>query len=305
MARQTTQRLSGQGRAQPLGTLAKYWRDYLCISPLYILFVVFTLFPVCWAFYLSFHRWDGIRTPQWVGLDNYQFMLTDIATRDALRNTLIYIVLLVPLGILVPFVLAVLLNLSFLRLRGLFRTLIFLPAVTSMVIVGIVFRFIFDDAFGWLNGLLALVDLGPFPWTRGLGWSYIPILALTIWIAMGFSTLTVLGGLQGIDPEIYEAARIDGATEQQIFWRITIPLMRPVMLFLTVGSINAAIVMFIQPTLLTGGGPDRTTLTPVMVILQASLSGGRFGDTAALSFALSLIVILVTAVQLYATRSRD
>ena len=294
-------------RSRPRGLL-KYWREYLCISPFFILFIIFFAYPIGWSLVLSFQRWDGIGEPSWVGFDNYQFLLSDTLTFKVIANTVFLLLVLVPLGLLLPFVLGVVLNLQFLRFRDTFRTILFIPVVTSLVIIGIVFRFIFAGEFGWLNSALAVIGLGPYPWMSEKGWAYIPTIILSIWGGLGYYTLIVLGGLQSLDTEIFEAARIDGANEVQIFFRITLPLMRPVMVFLLISTTIGVMRMFSEPyTLYQGGrGPNDNALTPALQIYRIGFSAGkRYGDAAALGFLLSLVIVAVAIVQYRITRSRD
>ena len=288
--------------------LLRYWREYLCIAPFFILFAVFFAYPIGWSLVLSFQRWDGIGKPSWVGLDNYQFLLNDPLTVKVVSNTVILLFVLVPLGLLLPFALGVVLNLQFLKFRGTFRTILFIPVVTSLVVIGIVFRFIFAGEFGWLNSALSVVGLGPYPWTTEAGWAYIPIIVLSIWGGLGYYTLIVLGGLQSLDAEIFEAARIDGANEVQIFFRITLPLMRPVMAFLLISATISVMRLFSEPYALYQGGrgPDDNALTPALQIYRTAFSAGkRYGDAAALSFLLSLVIIVVAIIQFRITRSRE
>jgi cellobiose transport system permease protein len=294
-------------RSRPRGLL-KYWREYLCIAPFFILFAVFFAYPIGWSLVLSFQSWDGIGQPSWVGLENYQFLLSDPLTVKVLSNTIILLLVLVPLGLLLPFALGVVLNQPFLKFRGVFRTILFIPVVTSLVVIGIVFRFIFAGEFGWLNNALSVIGLGPFPWTTEANWAYIPIVALSIWGGVGYYTLIVLGGLQSLDTDLFEAARIDGANEFQIFFRITLPLMRPVMAFLLISSTIGVMRLFSEPYALYQGGrgPDDNALTPALQIYRTAFSAGkRYGDAAALGFLLSLVIIAVAIVQYRITRSRD
>ena len=294
-------------RSRPRGLL-KYWREYLCISPFFILFAIFFAYPIGWSLVLSFQRWDGIGEPRWVGLENYQFLLNDPLTLKVISNTIFLLLVLVPLGLLLPFLLGVVLNLQFLKFRGLFRTILFIPVVTSLVIIGIVFRFIFGGEFGWLNSALAVAGVGPFPWTTEAGWAYIPIIVLSIWGGLGYYTLIVLGGLQSLDTEIFEAARIDGANEVQIFFRVTLPLMRPVLAFLLISTTIGVMRLFSEPySLYQGGrGPDDNALTPALQIYRSAFSAGkRYGDAAALGFLLSLVIIVVSIIQYRITRSRE
>ncbi|HEX2910869.1 MAG TPA: sugar ABC transporter permease [Chloroflexia bacterium] len=291
-------------RKSLLREIARHWQEYLCIAPFFILFAVFFAFPIVWSFILSFQRWDGIGDPQWVGLKNYDFMLHDSTTQKALSNTVIFLVLLLPLELILPLVFGVLLNQPFLKFRGLFRTLIFLPVVTSGVIVGIVFKFFFGSEYGWLNSALGTFGMGPFPWLKAEGWAFIPVITLVVWGRVGYTTLIVLGGLQSMDHQVYEAARIDGASGWQSFWRITLPLMRPVMTFILITSTIAIISLFGQPYVLTKGGPSNSTLTPLLQIYNIGF-GGRIGDAAALSFVLTLIMIVVALVQFRLSRAHE
>jgi ABC-type sugar transport system permease subunit len=185
---------------------------------------------------------------------------------------------------------------------------LFIPVVTSLVIIGIVFRFIFGGEFGWLNSALAVIGVGPYPWMTEAGWAYIPIVVLSSWGGLGYYTLIVLGGLQSLDTEIFEAARIDGANEFQIFIRVTLPLMRPVMAFLLISTTINVMRLFSEPySLYQGGrGPNDNALTPALQIYRSAFSAGkRYGDAAALGFLLSLGIIIVSIIQYRITRSRD
>jgi ABC-type sugar transport system permease subunit len=307
MAAVTIDQRRAGARRRGLGReIARHWQEYLCIAPFFVLFAVFFAFPIGWSLVLSFQRWDGVNPARWVGWDNYAFILRDPLTRTMLGNTLVFLLLLVPLGMLLPLFFGVVLNLPTLRLRGLFRTILFVPVVTSLVVVGIVFRFIFATQNGWLNAALGRLGLGPYPWLSDEGLARVPIVSLTLWGGVGFSTLIVLGGLQAIDQEIYDAARVDGASAWQTFWRITLPLLRPVMVFLLITSTISVMTMFSQPYVITKGGPSYSTLTPLLHIYNLGFgAGGRFGDAAALSFLLSALMLAITFVQLRLTRERD
>lgn len=294
-------------RRGPRGLL-KYWREYLCVSPFFILFAIFFAYPIGWSFVLSLQSWDGIGQPRWVGLDNYQFLINDPLTLKVISNTVFLLLVLLPLGLLLPLLLGVVLNLQFLRFRGTFRTILFIPVVTSLVIMGIVFRFIFGGEFGWLNNALSVVGLGPYPWMTEASWAYLPIIVLSIWGGVGYYTLIVLGGLQSLDTEIFEAARIDGANEVQIFLGVTLPLMRPVMVFLLISSTISVMRLFSEPYALYQGGrgPDDNAVTPALHIYQIGFSAGkRYGDAAAFSFLLSLAIVAVSIAQYALSRNRD
>lgn len=288
--------------------IREHWEDYLFISPFFILFAIFFAFPIFWAFKLSFQKWDGVTEPTWVGLDNYRFVLHDPVTHQMFFNTFRFLVLIVPLGVLLPLVFGVLLNFSFLRLRGAFRTLIFIPTVSSLVGIGIVWKLLFGAANGWLNAILAHVGLGPYKWLKDPQLAQIPIVTLALWGSLGFTTLIVLGGLQAIDDEIYDAAKIDGASGFNQFWKITLPLLRPVIVFLLITTTIMVMTLFSQPYIVTKGGPSNQTLTPLLHIYNigiGSQGAARVGDASALTFILSIIMITVVVMQFLITRRRE
>lgn len=276
------------------------WRhrwEYLFISPFFILFGIFSLYPLLWALVLSFSRWSGFDEMRWVGLDNYLTMLRDEVVRKALFNTLLFTLVLVPSGVLLALIFAVLLNIRDLKGRGVYRTLYFLPFITSTVIIGIVFRMVFDDTFGWVNGLLQGLGLPPVPWFRSQVWAKVVIILLAHWHGLGYNVLIMLGGLQSIDREIYEAAAIDGAGRWAQFWQVTLPLMRPVMLFVAILGTIGVLNMFTEPYILTQGGPENSTRTLTLRQYDLAFAFTRYGDGAALGFLISLLVISVSLIQ--------
>ena len=288
--------------------LKEHWQDYLFISPFFILFAVFFAFPIFWAFQLSFQKWDGVTDPSWVGIDNYRFVLRDPVTRQMFFNTFRFLILIVPLAIFLPLVLGVLLNFSFLRLRGVFRTLVFIPTISSLVGIGIVWKLIFGAANGWLNAILVHVGLGPYKWLKDAQLAQVPIVSLTLWGTIGFTTLIVLGGLQAIDDDIYDAAKIDGASAFNQFFKITLPLLRPIIVFLLITSTIMVMTLFSQPYIVTEGGPSNQTLTPLLHIYRigvGSTGAARIGDASALTFILSIVMITVVVMQFLITRRRE
>ena len=291
-------------RRRPL--LRQIWRhrlDYLFISPFYLLFAVFSLYPLGWALYLSFNQWSGFGDMRWVGLDNYRAMLAEDTTVKALKNSLVYAVVLVPAAAFLSLLFATMLNVRGLRGRGVFRTIYFLPFLTSTVIVGIVFQMLLDDSFGWLNGTLTLLGLPRAPWLSDPTWAKVSVMILTLWQSLGYSTLIMLGGLQSLPEQVYEAAEIDGANTWQKFWRITVPLMRPVLLFIAITKTIAVLNMFEQPYILTKGGPQYQTATMTFRLWDLAFQTTRFGDGAALGYLIAALVIVISLVNLRLLRS--
>ncbi len=279
--------------------MSEHWMDYLFIAPFFITFAVFSLYPLGWAFQLSFSQWRGFGPMQYVGLENYRVMLNDPYIVKALVNTLQFAYILLPTGIFIAITLAVILNNENLPARGIFRTLYFLPYVTNSVIVAIVFTQLFDDTFGWVNLGLQAIGLPTIAWLRGSPWgAKTVVIFLTHWGGIGYNILLFLGGLQSIDPEIYEAARIDGANGWQMFWRVTLPLLRPIIFFLTIMATIGLLNMFNQPYMLTEGGPRHATETLMLRLYNLGIGGSRYGDASAFGFMIGALVIVISLIQI-------
>ena len=276
----------------------KHRVDYLFVAPFFLIYVVFNLYPLGWAFFLSFQQWSGFGDMRFVGLNNYRAVLTETITRTAFVNTLVFTAVLVPTGVLLALVFAVLLNRRDLWGRGFFRTAYFLPYITSSVIIAIVFQEFFDKGYGWANDLLRAISLQPVPWLTDPIWAKVVIIFLAHWQGLGYNILIMLGGLQGIEREVYEAAAIDGAGRWNTFWSITAPLMRPIMLFITIVGTIGVLNLFNQPYILTQGGPQNGTLTLTLRLYQLAFANTRYGDGAALGFLIGLLIVLVTMTQL-------
>ncbi|HXF62524.1 MAG TPA: sugar ABC transporter permease [Caldilineaceae bacterium] len=287
-------------RRRPLWKeISRHWVDYLFISPFFITFAVFKLYPLVWALQLSFSQWRGFGPMRYVGLENYRVVLNDPYILQSLVNTLQFAYILLPTGIFLSIVLAVFLNIRNLPGKGVFRTLYFLPYVTSSVIVAIVFTQLFDDHMGWVNRGLEVVGLEPVRWLRGNEWAAKwVVIMLTHWGGLGYNVLLFLGGLQAIDHELYEAARIDGANEWQIFWRITLPLLYPIIFFLTVIATIGLMNMFNQPFMLTDGGPRGATTTLMLRLYEIGIGGQRYGDASAFGFLIGILVIVISVIQI-------
>lgn len=284
--------------------ILKHWMDYLFIAPFFISFAVFGLYPLGWAFQLSFSSWRGFGPMTWVGLENYRVILKDPYIVQALTNTLEFAYILLPTGIFIAIVFAVILNIKTLRGRGIFRTIYFLPYITNTVIIAIVFTQLFDDTFGWVNLALNAIGLPSIKWLRGSPWAAkAAVIMLTHWGGIGYNVLLFLGGLQSIEPEIYEAAKIDGANEWHIFWRITLPLLKPIIFFLTIMATIGLMNMFNQPYMLTGGGPRGATETLMLRLYNLGVGGARYGDASAFGFLIGLLVIVISLIQIRLQKS--
>lgn len=277
------------------------WRQrwaYLFISPFFILFAVFALYPIIFSFWLSFHDWNGFTAMEFIGLDNYRRLFRDTYFWNAMLNTVILFFIYVPVMILFAIVLANMLHANYLRFQGIWRALLFLPHLTSMVSAGFIFRLILDTNSGIANRFLAWLSLPPVPWLDSVWWARISLGLLMIWAWLGYNTVIMLAGLQTIPGELNEAARIDGANRSQVFWSITVPLLRPVIVFSLTLSIIGTFQMFTEPFILTRGGPIGSTETPVMQIFTTLFSNIRYGYAAAMSYVFFVTILIAAFLQL-------
>ncbi len=298
----TSPRPASVGRRQDArSVLREMWKhrtDYLFISPFYILFAVFGVYPLLFGIQLSLSRWQPGRDMTWVGLQNYQTLIfTDPELGRALLNTLAMLLWILPTGLGGALILAVMLNARRLVGRSFFRTLFFLPFVTSQVIVAIVFQQLLDKNYGWVNLLLARLGIGAVPWLTETIPAQISITLLLHWMGIGTNILIFLGALQSIDRELYEAAEIDGATSAQQFFNVTFPLIRPVMLFMVITATIGLINLYAPVKLLTGGGPEGTTMTLFMRMIDL-MTSVRYGEGAGFGFIMGGIVLLITLIQM-------
>jgi cellobiose transport system permease protein len=274
-----------------------YWRQYLAISPFYLLFLAFGLFPVLFSFYLAFHRWNGLGEMQFVGLDNFRYLMTDSTFWLALRNTLVMWVMSTVPTLTLGLLLAVLVH-SATRGKGFYRMAFFIPNITSTVAVSIFFGGLFATNFGLVNAALQWVGLPTVTWLTNPWGMKAVIAVLTVWQWAGYNMLIYLAGLQAIPSDLYEAARIDGAGPVQILFRITIPLLRPIILFTVVLSTIGGLQTFTEPAVLFGtgstGGPGQGALTMVLYFYNQAFGNNDYGYGAAIAVAVFVVVSIFT-----------
>jgi len=279
------------------GRWAEVWRYrhfYLFISPFFLLFAVFGLYPLVFSFYLSFVKWDGLTEMRWLGLGNFAAMLDDEVLRKSLWNTLVIGVLHIPLMLTLAFLFAQLLNLQWLRMRALFRAAFFLPCVTPMVVIAIVFGLFFSSERGLLNYAVTSLNLPPVAWTTSEQWSKISVAILVAWRWTGYNMVLMLAGLQGISEEYYEAAAIDGAGAWERMRQITLPLMQPIFRFCTLLSILGTIYMFDEIFILTQGGPGTSSTNFGLYLFNVSFNDFRFGYASCVAYTVAFAVFCTT-----------
>jgi multiple sugar transport system permease protein len=261
-------------------------------------FAVFVGFPMVYALYLSFHDWNMTApTASWVGFDNYAALLDDeLFLRSLLQTTLF------TLGItacIVVFSLAAALLLDQkLRSIQLYRAILYLPAVTSMVAIGVVWVWMFDPQYGLINQLLRAVGIGGPLWLADTHVALLSLVITATWRNVGYFATIFLAGLQGIDILYYEAARIDGAGPWDCFWRITLPLLRPTILFVVVMSVILSFQVFALVYVMTGGGPAGSTSVIVFYLYQQAFTYFHMGYASAVGYVLFVIIFVLTLLQL-------
>lgn len=269
------------------------------IAPFFVLFGVFSLYPIIFSSWLSFHDWNGVPGREvFVGFENFRFALRDNLFWESMVNVALIFGLHLPLMLFLSLVLAVILNQNFLRFQGLWRALIFLPHLTSMVAAGFTFRLILEKESGFANAALNAIGIPNVPWLDDVWWARVSVSLLLLWAWTGYQMVIFLSALQTIPPELNEAATMDGANRVQIFWRITVPLLKPVIIFCFTVSLIGTFGLFTEPMILTGGGPIHATATPTMEIFGNAFLNLKYGYAAAISYLYFLIVVAATLVQL-------
>jgi ABC-type sugar transport system permease subunit len=269
---------------------------YIFVLPYVIFFVTFVAYPLIFSFVLMFHRWNLVSPMEWVGLKNFMRLVRDPLFFTSLFNTVTFLCLHIPLQIVAALGFALLLN-ARIRGRGLFRGIYFLPVVVSGVAVTILWQQLFSYDEGVLNSLLRLVGVGRVPWLIDSKIAMASIALMATWKNVGIYIVLFLAGLQGIPKELYEAARIDGATPFRQFRHITLPMLNPTIIIIVVLSTIGGFSLFIEPYVLTGGGPMQSTLSGMLYIYNQAFYFGHMGYAATLGFVYAAILFLVVMVQ--------
>jgi ABC-type sugar transport system permease subunit len=270
---------------------------YLFISPFYILFLIFGVYPILFSLYLSFTEWKGLGPIKFVGLKNFELLLKDKVFLQSMTNGVILFFLYVPIMTFLALVLAVILNSKRVRAFRFFRTVIFIPYIMNVVAAGVTFRLMLNEKYGLVNALLGIFNIAPVPWLESAWGGRVSLALLVIWAWLGYNMVIMLAGLQTIPGELTEAALIDGANPTQAFFYVTIPLMRPVILFSVVLSTMGSFNLFSEIYNLTGGGPVNATLTPVIVIFNQAFGNFRLGYASAMAYVYFIILFALTLLQ--------
>ena len=290
----------GVAQSIPLATAGKKKRrsgeraPYFFISPFYILFAIFFLFPTLFALVLGFFKWSAMGTPEFFGLRNYERLFSDPIFWQSVNNTIFYsagsLFVVMPLALLQ----AMALNSKRLKLRVLWRAIYFAPIVTSTVAISLVFRMLYNNEYGLINNVLTSVGVTPVDWLGNAEAVKVAVMGVVLWRWTGLLAVYFLAGLQSISEELYEAAEIDGANSVQKFRFVTIPMLSPTIFFNVVLAIIAALQVFDAGYVLTRGGPNDATLFYMINLYERAFQLVQLGYASALAWILFIIIMAIT-----------
>ncbi len=269
---------------------------YTFILPYLIFFVLFVAYPLVFSFVLVFHRWNIVTPMEWIGLRNFNRLFQDPLFFKAIGNTMVFLALHIPLQIAAALLFALLLH-SKIRFRGMFRSVYFFPVVVSGVVVTILWQQLYSYEDGLLNSFAMALGLGKVPWIVDPAFAMPSIAIMATWKNVGLYIVLFLVGLQTIPAYLYEAAKIDGASARQQFLSITLPMLNPTVVVIFMLSTIGGFSLFIEPYIMTGGGPMNSTLSAMLYIYNQAFSFNHMGYAAALGFVFALIILAVVLVQ--------
>jgi lactose/L-arabinose transport system permease protein len=261
------------------------------------------LYTIISSLIMSFQSGQGANLA-FVGIDNYKRLMSDEIFHKALKNTFILLIIQVPIMVLLALILSSILNSALLRMKGFFRVTFFLPAVTSLVAYSIIFSIMLMND-GVINQVLAAVGLDAIPWLNDPFWAKASLILAMTWRWVGYNMVIYLAGLQNIPEEMYEAASMDGASKVRQFFSITIPQLKPVILFTVVLSTIGTLQLFDEPFVLTKGGPSDATLTIGMYLYQTGFRYFDFGYASTIAYVIVVLIAIMTFIQFKVTGDQE
>jgi ABC-type sugar transport system permease subunit len=283
-----------------------FWRwqirciPYLYIFPYFLLFFVFSLYPILYSFDISFTDWNGARAKSYIGLENYVALFHDRTFWLSLWNSAVIFLMYVPIMLFLALIFASLLNAGWMIGKGFFRMALFVPNFVSVIAVSFIFVLLFSTQDGLVNTLLR--NLGwirtPIPWLDSPWWARITVALMVLYRWLGYNMLLLLTGLQSIPKDLYEAAYVDGATKVKSFFLITVPLVKRMLLFCTVLSTIGTFSLFTEPYVLTKGGPLDSTVTPVLMLYNESFQNFNFGYASSIAVCFFILMMAVSLIQM-------
>lgn len=294
--------LPPERRAQRADTAMRKRAGWFFVLPALALIGVFFFLPVAGSLLLSLTDFDiyaiaALANARFVGLRNYAALFDNPVFWSAVRNTFYFALVGGPLTVATALAAALLVNARLVRFKGLFRTIYFVPFVTTLVAVAIVWRYLYHPQYGLLNYALGRVGIGPIDWLGDPRWAMPAIILLAVWKNFGYNMLIFIAGLQNIPADLYEAAELDGAGPLQRFRHVTLPQLAPTFLFVGVITMIGYFQLFAEPYVMTGGGPLRATTSLVLLMYEEGFRWWRMGAAAAVAFILFLIILAWTLLQ--------
>ncbi|WYP26894.1 sugar ABC transporter permease [Alkalihalobacillus sp. FSL W8-0930] len=275
----------------------------LFVGPHIVLFLVFILLPTIFGIYASFTKWNMISDPVWVGLDNYRTILFNSDSTfyqqfyNGMKNTFIFVLITVPLMIIIPLLIAVALEQKDVKFKNMFQTLLYIPGLISISAASLIWSLIFNKQLGVANNLFG----SDVVWSATQPYAWITIIAITIWAGIGGNMIIYRASINGVSPDLYESAEIDGAGSFRKFINVTLPSIRFPLIFTLVMTTAGSFNVFAQPLMMTSGGPQQSTTVLMMYIRDLAFSHGQSiaGVASAMAVMLGLVILVISAIQYY------
>ncbi|MFE6664922.1 carbohydrate ABC transporter permease [Streptomyces sp. NPDC057697] len=275
---------------------------WLFLVPALLVFGLFAWWPIVRSLLISFQKTNLVEPAVWVGLDNFRTLFDDPLLGTAVGNTLFFVALCLLIGFPAPLVLAAIMS-TVRRGAGVYRFLVYLPVVIPPVVAILLWKWFYDPGSGLFNNVLGKVGLGPYTWLESSDSAMLSLVLEATWAGMGGAVLIYLAAMVGIPGELYEAAEVDGTGIWRRIWHVMLPQLRSVIGLLLLVQLINTVQVFTEPYIFTGGGPENSTLTVLLLIFRYAFQDGEYGQAAALSFLMVLTLALLSAVYLRATRS--
>lgn len=277
---------------------------WLTVVPALATQIVFIYLPLVWAFYISLHKWNMIRPMKWIGLENYIKLFNSADFWNSLRITGVYIVGTVVPSVIIGLLLAVLLNVEWIKGRGLFRTLFYIPVITSMAAAAVIWGWLFETNYGLINYFLTWFGISKKAWLGDPDYALFALIIVGVWKRIGYNMVLFLAGLQTIPKTYYEAAEIDGATAWDKFRNITLPLLSPTTLFVVIMQFIASFRVFVSVSVMTNGGPAKSTNVITYYLYENAFKYLKFGYASAIAVVMFGMMIVFTLIQFKISKSR-
>ncbi|MBS4195575.1 carbohydrate ABC transporter permease [Lederbergia citri] len=290
---------------------ANRFLPYAFIAPHFFFFTVFLIFPTLYGIYLSFHTWDFFGTPEFVGLQNYIYLIVDKNSLyfsyfwSAFKHTIYFVIFSVPLLIVIPLFVAIGLDAKPWG-SNFFRAIFYAPSLFSIATVALIWIWMLDTNAGLVNYYLGKLGFEAIPWLTDLPWAWVSLIVMTIWWTLGSNMILFLASLQDVPTHLYEAAKIDGASVFRRFWHVTLPGIRNQMIFILIMTTIASFNIFGQPFMATKGGPGTDTKVLLMYIQEVAFTGNsEAGVASAMAILMGIVLVTVSVIQFKVINSED